>query len=182
MAPALSLATALFLLVVIVILANRRSGYSHWRSTISELGEIGAPLSHWASWGLFLPVGLSMAYVAVAVKQAAPTSSLLAACLAAGYLVAALFPCDPGSPLSGSLRQGIHNLGGGVEYIGGAYAVWQLGNGQPTGPIQLSALLIGIIALLLSSPVFLAIRGLLQRIAECLLSGWLIYSLVVVPR
>jgi len=177
----LSLVLTLFLTLAILVLAYQRSGYSHRRHTISELGEVGTPVSRWVSWGVFLPVGLGLAYIAFTVKGVAPTVSLLAACVSVGYLAAAIFPCDPGSPLSGSLRQGLHNIGGGVEYIGGAYALWQLGNVQPTGLLHLSALVVSLIALLLSSTALLSIRGLLQRAAESLLFGWLTYALTVLP-
>lgn len=177
----LSLASTLFLTLAILVLAYQRPSYSHRRHTISELGEVGAPLSHWVSWGIFLPVSLCLAYIAFAVKLVVPTVSVLATCMAVGYLAAAVFPCDPGSPLSGTLRQGLHNLGGGVEYIGGAYALWQMGNGQPTELLHLSAGVVGLVALLLSSTALLSIRGLLQRVAEGLLFGWLTYSLAVIP-
>ena len=176
-----SLASTLFLTLAILVLAYQRPGYNHRRHTISELGEVGTPGSRWVSWGVFLPVGLCLTYIAFAIKLVAPTVSLLAACVAVGYLAAAVFPCDPGSPLSGTLRQGLHTVGGGVEYVGGAYALWQMGSGQPTSLLHLSALVVGLVALLLSGTAFLSIRGLLQRIAEGLLFGWLIYSLAVIP-
>ena len=177
----LSIALTLFLTLAILFLAYQQPGYSHWRHTISELGEIGTPRSRWVSWGVFLPVGLCLAYIAFVIKPVSPTVALLATCVSVGYLVAAAFPCDPGSPLWGTLRQGIHNLGGGVEYIGGSYALWRLGDELPGELLHMSALVVGVIAFLLSGTAFRLVRGLLHRVAEGLLFGWLIHSLAVLP-
>ena len=90
---------------------------------------MGSQLSPIVSYGLFLPVGLLLGLIAtLAVSQRVRTTALagLAGCVGTGYVVAAFFPCDVGAPVSGSGRQGIHNLGGAVEYIGGAYWLTQL--------------------------------------------------------
>jgi hypothetical protein len=70
-----------------------------------------------------------------------------------GYCGAALFPCDPGSPLQGSASQAIHNLAGGVQYIGGALALWRLG-------AQGGFLFYALAAIVASAVVFLSIPSL----------------------
>lgn len=114
----------MFLTIAVLGWARRRPGYQHARDTISELGEARAADSRPVSLGTFLPVGLVMLGVAALTREIAGPSAVLAACIGTGYAVAALFPCDPGSPLSGSLR---HNFGGGIEYVGGALALFGLG-------------------------------------------------------
>jgi hypothetical protein len=52
--------------------------------------------------------------------------ALLAFCVGAGYAVGGAFPCDPGLPRHGSWRQNIHDMGGLLEYVGGAYAIYRL--------------------------------------------------------
>lgn len=161
--------TISYLLIAILVFAARRPGYSHLRDTISELGEVGAAEGRRVSFGVFLPVGLGLAAYGFLVRQstlaAANELAMLAFCVAAGYVVAAFFPCDPGSPLSGSFRQGIHNLGGAVEYIGGALALFRLAEVQGE-PFQLLGAIVFPAGLLLSLPQLAKVRGLIQRVAE----------------
>jgi hypothetical protein len=161
----LTLLASGYLLTQIFVLARRTPLYSHMRDTISELGEFGAPEQRLVALGVFLPVGVVLLIVAALLRGANPLAALLALCVAIGYLTAAAFPCDPGSPLSGSPRQGIHNLGGAVEYIGGGLALVRLSEtfGQAfavAGFVVLSG------AIALSIPGIAAIRGLIQRVAE----------------
>ena len=174
----LAISTSVFLSVAITLFAWQRPDYSHIHHTISELGEISTPKSKMVSFGVFLPVGLALAYIAFLIEQSAPNSSILAGCIAVGYVVAALFPCDTGSPLHGSLRQGLHNLGGGVEYIGGGLALWKLAESHDSISLRVSAIIVGVAAFSLSVPAFFAIRGLIQRVAEVLLFSCLVVSLV----
>lgn len=168
-----------FLGAGIACFAARIPGYSHWRHTISELGEIGGPYSRPVGLGLFLPVGLCCLALARWFAEApAPGgmsrgASTLATSLAVGYLVAAFFPCDPGSPLQGSWRQGVHNLGGGAEYVGGAMGLWLIGGSlrdgsQPAIGVMFTAgaCLVGSAVVLLSTPALFPWRGAIQRIAE----------------
>ena len=88
-----------------------------------------------------------------------------------GYLGAAVFPCDVGSPFSGSNRQAMHNLGGAVEYLGGAAALLRLAehNGQPFK--ALGFIVLGV-TIGISLPLLAPVRGLVQRVGEpCLFGG-----------
>ncbi|GAA5002281.1 DUF998 domain-containing protein [Pseudoluteimonas lycopersici] len=175
-ATAITIVAALYLFVALIALAPRKPGYSHFRHSISEIGETGAPHQRFVALGLFLPVGLALLLVAFLLRPALPAAATaLALCLAIGYIGAAVFPCDPGSPMSGTWRQGLHNLAGGVEYIGGGFALMALSEnlGQPfklAGFIVLGAAIA--ISVVPSSPV----RGLIQRIAETCLFGGLAWA------
>ncbi|HEX4953285.1 MAG TPA: DUF998 domain-containing protein [Thermoanaerobaculia bacterium] len=172
---ALTLITSVFLLIAIVWLGNRRPGYRHAEHTISELGEVRAADGRLVSFGVFLPVGVALLLAAHLVRPADERAALLALCIAVGYAVAAFFPCDPGSPLWGSNRQMVHNLGGGVEYFGGAVALGRLA--EVHGPVfTAAAFTVGAAGVALSLPS-LKVRGLVQRVAEAVLFGGLLWAL-----
>lgn len=162
---ALALATVSYLTVAVIGIAATRPDYSHVRDTISQLGESGARLGGPTSYAVFLPVGAALAvlaYLALAIDR---DVALLAVCMAAGYLGAALFRCDPGAPSRGSWRQHVHNAFGRVQYLGGAYALYRLA--IQAGPLTAAP----VVVVVLVSAVTLVpgqwrARGLLQRIAE----------------
>lgn len=161
-----------YLAFALAVLGKRKPGYSHVVHTISELGEMGAPNARTVAWLVFFPVGLLQAVLAGFLITSAPVVALVAACIGMGYVVAAFFPCDPGSPFSGSLRQGIHNLGGGVEYVGGGLGFLKAA-GQFGGLFEVLgyAILAVAIALTVLPPV--SVRGLVQRLGKLGLFGGL---------
>ncbi|MBY0573214.1 MAG: DUF998 domain-containing protein [Undibacterium sp.] len=168
--------SVIYLFVGLFALAPRKPGYSHLKHTISEIGEIGAPHQRFVAFGLFLPIGLLLLVVAYLTQSISSSSAALSLCIAIGYLVAAGFPCDPGSPLSGTFRQAIHNLGGAVEYIGGGFALMAIAErlGQPfkaAGFIVLGS------AIALSFMPSTSVRGIIQRVAEVCLFGGLAFSI-----
>jgi len=177
MTVGLVLFSLLLLLAGIAYFGWRKPAYSHWQHTISELAEVGSPLSSLVSYGLFLPVGLLLGLAATLADSTSIAG--LAGCVGTGYIVAALFPCDVGSPLSGSGRQQIHNLGGAVEYIGSAYWLTQLSPHRMIiddnlYSIAASSLLVG--SILVSIPG-LPLRGLVQRLMEGILFGSLLLAI-----
>src|SRR5678816_4168307 len=100
---------ALMVLIETLYFASLRPGYSHISSTISELGETGAPRAELVSFGFFLPVGflvwLALYMVWRESSDRYATFALVAlSSLGAGYVAAAFFPCDPGAPLFGTWR------------------------------------------------------------------------------
>ncbi len=170
-ATAMTAIAATYLFASLLALAPRKAGYSHVKHTISEIGEDGAPNQRFVAFGLFLPIGLLLLLVAYLVRPSSPAAAVLASCIAVGYLGAAAFPCDPGSPLSGTARQALHNLAGAVEYIGGGFALMTLAEtfGQP---FKLVGFVVLGTAIALSFIPSNSVRGLIQRIAEaCLLGG-----------
>ena len=165
-----------FLLLVsgVVTLSRRRDDYNHIRDTISELGETNCKDSRLAVYGLFLPVAILLYASGAAISSSDQRMAVLAVCIGTGYLVAAIAPCDQGSPMSGSLRQSVHNAGGAIEYFGGALALWNIA--QETGPVFFYCgwiTAVGTIAI--SLPQF-PWRGLVQRIIETSLFACLIYG------
>jgi hypothetical protein len=182
-----ALLASVTLLAALVGFGARRPEYSHLRHTISELGEVGAADSRLVSLGVFLPMGLLFGGAALVAAYRRPESPLaegvffLALCLAVGYGVAALFPCDPGSPLQGSWRQGLHNLGGGVEYVGGAAALYAISRAIAASDPLASVLFQGGSLLVLFSALALSVaalpwRGAVQRVAELVLFGALVFA------
>jgi hypothetical protein len=172
----------LYLVAGILWFARRRPNYRHLRHTISELGEQGTPDARRVSLGLFAPVGLGLLVLglpalSVDLDSLCSTFGLLAVAVGVGYLGAALFPCDHGSPLVGNWRQQLHNLVGGVEYVGGAFALFQASAALAVAPEWLAAWLLasaGVVAAMavgLSLQAAFPVRGLVQRIGEAALFG-----------
>ena len=174
----LTLFASVYLFISLVFLATNKNGYNHMKHTISELGEVGSPQQKLVSYAVFFVLGSTLLLVAYLVQSYSKPVALLALSIASGYLVAAFFPCDVGSPITGSLRQTIHNLGGGVEYIGGAMAFFLMAEtfGQP---FQILGLAVAGLAIALSIQAFFTFRGLVQRVAELALFGGLIVSVAL---
>ncbi|MES2583485.1 MAG: DUF998 domain-containing protein [Pseudomonadota bacterium] len=167
--PAMALA---YLTLALVTFGQRKPGYSHVVHTISELGEVGAPDARAVAWLVFFPVGLLQLLVAGLHFASTPLVALVAVCLGAGYVVAAVFPCDPGSPVSGSVRQGIHNLGGGVEYVCGGLGFLKAA-GQFGAAFEVLGYAILVVAVALTVFPQTSVRGLVQRVGELGLFGGL---------
>lgn len=177
----LAIVTTVDLAVAMIAFGLLREDYSHVRNTFSELGEFGGVHSAAVSWGVFLPVGLAALVLAILQLRQADgarqfAAAGLCAAIAAGYIVAAFYPCDPGSPLSGSARQSAHNLGGAIEYIGGAVALAALAWRAPRyrRAFFVAAILVTATAIGVSVPEWFDVRGLIQRIGETALFGGLI--------
>nr|WP_315485809.1 DUF998 domain-containing protein [uncultured Undibacterium sp.] len=171
-ATTITVITAIYLFASLIALAPRKVGYSHIKHSISEIGEVGAPDQRFVAWGLFLPIGLLLLLVAYFARPASPTVAALALCIAIGYIGAAVFPCDPGSPLFGTARQTLHNLAGAVEYAGGGFSLMTLSEslGQP---FKLAGFVVLATAIGLSVLPSNSIRGAIQRIAEACIFGGL---------
>lgn len=167
----LSVSVSIYLLLGILYFGSRANGYNSLRDTISELGAYGSPDEKRVSYGLFLPAGVMLLFISLAAN---PGTALrgLSLSVAAGYLVAAFFPCDPRSPTAGSWRQQIHHLGGFAEYAGGAWYLYHV-TGTDVSPssifyYQAAAMVVVFCTLLVSFPGT-SLRGVAQRIAEVIL-------------
>lgn len=172
--------TFFFLLIGVLYFGSRKEGYSHIRNTISELGEVDAPDGKEINRKLFLPAGLILIGIGLAVRNQM-NGWQLAICMGGGYLLSAFFPCDEGAPLMGGFRQMMHNLAGLIEYGGGIYFLYKakplLFYIKPITPDLILSVVI-VCALLAPFPSF-RWRGLLQRIMELIFFGqllWLSYS------
>jgi hypothetical protein len=160
----------IYLFASLVVLAPKKAGYSHIKHTISEIGEIGAHNQRFVAFGLFLPIGISLLIVAYLVNTAAPAAATLAICIAIGYLGSAVFPCDAGAPLYGTVSHTLHFFAGAVEYIGGGIALMTLAESLGE-PFETAGYIVIGVAIALSFPH--PVRGLIQRIAEICLFGCL---------
>lgn len=167
----LASAATLYLAIATVVAASRKPAYSHATHTISELAESGSTYTLPVSLGVFLPVAVALGIVAWDLRSTHPPVAALALSLAVGYGLGAMFPCDPGSPIAGSGRQTVHNVGGGIQYLGGAMSLMWIGESGGSG-FRAAGLVVGISAILLSFES--RVRGIIQRIAEsCLFIGLL---------
>ncbi len=166
-------ATSVYLLLGVIALARRKPGYSHLVHTISELGETGSRDQRLVAWGLFFPVAAALAGLAFLSWPLAEELAWLAGCVAVGYGVAVVFPCDQGSPVTGSWRQGLHNLGGAVQYIGGGLALVNAA-GRWGGAAEAAGYLVLATAAALTFLPARSWRGLAQRIGEFVLFGALV--------
>lgn len=170
MATILSVLVTLLLFSGIFYFGSKKKHYNQVKHTISELGENGSPVANRVNFGLFLPAGLLLLLIAMNAGNNGflPGYSI---CIATGYLVAAFFPCDPGSPQTGSSRQHLHNLGGLIEYAGASLYLYKAEEIFDTPFIigyKLSAGIIIICMVLISIPSIRP-RGFIQRIAETVL-------------
>lgn len=119
-----SLGSLVVMVLLVVIAGAMTPDYSHLAQYISELGARGAPHEWSVRLAGFLLVGIlllafcALAYTVVPRSRGTTMGFFGLAIFAAGYLVAAAFPCDPGCrPSEPSTSQLIHNAGGLVGYL-----------------------------------------------------------------
>lgn len=181
----LSLGGLLIMTGMVVVVGALTPGYSHVAQYISELGARGAPQEWLFRLGGFVPAGLALLGFCLLAHRLLPRShrttwALLGlAVYAAGYLVAAGFPCDLGCrPAHPSASQLIHNAVGGIGYLLAPAALWALaheargwrgGGALARAGYAASALaLVGLLTLSATSPL----AGLSQRLLEAAVLGW----------
>lgn len=169
------------LFAMLGVLASRKAGYSHARHDQRDRGHRGAA----PALRRLRPVPARRLAAAGRGRPGPPGESSggrPGALHRDRYVGAAFFPCDPGSPLSGSARQAAHDLAGAVGYIGGGFALMTIARdlGQP---FQLAGLVVLGSAVGLSIVPANAGRGILQRVAEPCLFGCLgLAAWQAVPR
>lgn len=171
--------------LMVVVAGAFTPGYSHVSQFISELG---AREAH-REWGVrflgFLPLGLISLGFCVFAFLTLPRSRNTFLGLVGlvlfdlGYLVAAVFPCDPGCRSSEpSFSQMVHNAAGLLGYLlapgflllfASAAKRWPEASHLVLGGYVASFLsLVGLLTLSESSPV----AGLSQRLIEGSVLGW----------
>ena len=157
---------------------NKIKNYSQIKDTISELAYTGSRYEKQVSFGLFFPVGIMLVIIGFLANDNNHILGL-ASSLSIGYLVAAFFPCDPGSPSSGSWNQHLHNLGGFIEYAGSIFFIMKAAeNDLSIGFIPFKIIgYIVIVCIIITSIPKNPVRGLAQRIAELLLFTCLLWQL-----
>lgn len=181
------LAAALYWLWGLIYFPTLLPEYQSISQTISELGAFSTPLAHRVNYAWSLPLGLLQCWAVFGERRqrGLPTDvrNGLAAFGSVGiaYATCALFPCDPGSPLWGSWRQLLHNLFGGLEYLGGGIGLLLLAasrrDQRPLATaLQWSGVAVLLALPLMTMPQLFAIRGAVQRVAEMLLFSWLAWG------
>ncbi len=184
----LGVMTSTFALAMPVYYARKTAGYSARFNTLSELGEIGSPHQKSVSRFYFLP--LSLAIITFVLFSQSAISFLtqetlvwaLLGLVGVGYLIAALFPCDSGSPIGGSVSNQIHNVAGLFEYLGSGVGLILMGvlSYRSSASLQVavylilsgSVILLSLVLMLL--PSFSHIRGWVQRLAEASFFTWML--------
>lgn len=160
------LATLLYLILGVTIFASKRAKYSHLSHTISELGENGSTYEKSIGFGVFLPVGLIFLLLSVLNLGNNMPVAVLAGAMGFSYSLSAFFPCDPGTPMSGSWKNTIHNLVGGLAYITIGYQLKTLIDLQSGWYANLAfvALAVFLFNFIIGWPK--QVIGLTQRLAE----------------
>ncbi|MGC4103593.1 DUF998 domain-containing protein [Ferruginibacter sp.] len=171
----LCIIAALYLIAGYFYGSSKLKNYDHLKHTISELGETGSAYEKQVGFGLFLPAGLLFAVTGLLALS--DTSAMgLAFSLATGYIVAAFFPCDAGSPSAGSWKQQLHNLGGFIEYAGCIIFIMKAGENDAMLwfiPYKVIGGIV-IVCIIITSIPKNPVRGLMQKIAELLLLACLL--------
>lgn len=168
---------------------RRAAGYSHLRDTISELGATGTTDARAVAWLWFAPSGVIFVVAALALGQGLGTddasrAASILALVGVGWIGAAIFPCDRGAPAFGTARNHLHNLTGGGAYLAGAAGLIEMARAlEDSHPLlAMTARVSGPIVLLglfLISLPEIPVRGLIQRVMEAILHGWLVFAAIV---
>jgi hypothetical membrane protein len=102
--------------VVVMLAAALRPGYSHVTNFISELGATGTTNAALMNYAGFVPAGLMLAAFGVALARALPRHRLtivaaaLIALFGAGVAASGFISCDAGCPQTqGSIENLVHN-------------------------------------------------------------------------
>lgn len=160
----LAILVSLFLILSLWYFGKMRPEYSHIKHTISELAESKSVTEKIVSYGVFLPIGISMALISVFVYLNEP-ALLFSTSLALGYFAAALFPIDQGAPFFGTWKNVAHNIFGGISYVLAFGGFERLS--QDVGfPYNFGKFLIVAFIASLYIPAIRNFRGLLQRATE----------------
>lgn len=160
----LTILVLIYLIFSLTYFAKLRPEYSHVRHTISELAESNSVTEKTVSFGVFLPVGICMVFIAYFVRLNEP-ALLFSISLAVGYCGAALFPIDQDAPFFGSWKNVVHNISGGVSYVL-ALAAFEYLSREFGFPYSAGKFLIMVFVASLYFPLVRNFRGLLQRIVE----------------
>jgi hypothetical membrane protein len=183
------------MVLMVVIAGSLTPGYSHVSQFISELGARGAPHELSVRFAGFLPMGMLLlafcwfAYAALPRSTGTTWGLFGLALYAAGYLVAAAYPCDLGCrPARPSASQMIHNAGGLLGYVlapaflltlARATRAWPNAERLSTAGYVAAALaLVGLLTLSPASPFV----GVSQRLLEIAVLAWAVYCGVYLHR
>jgi hypothetical protein len=186
MIASLGMAAVAFACATPIVAAMGDPSYHHGGQYISELGAAGGAYAGLVNFGGFLPTGVFTILFSALVAMDASSNPrarwglLLFSGVGWAYVVAALFPCDPGCPTSGSPTQSVHNAFGVIEYLGGGLGLlllWSSSRPRPSTvalrqlPLVCAVVVLVAFAAMLVPELHL-VRGLVQRVAEAALFLW----------
>jgi hypothetical membrane protein len=160
--------------------------YSHASQFISELGAEGAPNARLINLAGFLPAGLLITAFAFLARRSLPRSGATTfgmiglVFFALGYLVAVVFPCEPGChPAEPTLSQAVHNLFGLAGYLVAPPSLfvlaWQARRWPKAAHLSLLGFIgsgLALLGLLFLSPEFKYV-GIAQRVLEGSVLAWI---------
>ncbi len=156
----------LYLVFGVCFYAQKRPVYSHLKHSISELGENGSDFEKQVGFIVFVPVGLGFLLLAGIIYADNWPAAVLAGAMGFSYFFSAFFPCAPGTPVSGSWKNSIHNLVGGVAYITMGYQLKALIDQQVGWYVEVAFITLAVFLFnfIIGWPKQLV--GLTQRVAE----------------
>jgi hypothetical protein len=156
----------IYLVAGVVFYANKRKTYNHFRQSISELGELGSEYEKQVSYFIFLPVGLSCLIVSYFTYHSNDSAAFLSGAIGLSYFLSAFFPCDPETPFSGTWKNNIHNIIGGVCYAAIAHQLNELIDNKSSWFIDVTFVLLCFFLFIFLIGFPKSIIGLVQRFAE----------------
>ena len=156
----------IYLFSAVTYYAAKVPAYSHIKHTLSELGANGTEFEKAVAFKVFIPVGLGFILLAGLIYDTNWPAAVLAGAMGFSYFLSAFFPCDPGTPTSGSWKNSIHNLVGGVAYVTMGYQLKQLIDLQFGWYVEVAfiALAVFLFNFIVGWPK--QVVGLTQRLAE----------------
>ena len=166
MAAYLLMAVVGYLVLGVAYYASKRPSYSHFQHTISELGETGSAYAKPVGYGLFLPVGLACLWSAYLAHDRSEPVAIILALMGLSYSMAAFFPCDPETPAIGSWQNTVHNVVGGICYIGMGLQLRELSDQGGATYFGVSFLLLAAFLIMFVIGWPKRLIGLAQRLAE----------------
>jgi len=166
------------------IIGSIQTDYSHKSQFLSELGATDAPYQLLNNYGSLLPIGIAAFVLVFGLYNKFPRTRLVTVgitllfAVGISYLSGFFFACDPGCPVTGSLKQNLHNLFGLVHYLSlitGLFLIF-LGLRKSAPKFSIFTLVITIIILI----GFLQVvngemqdwQGAWQRLSEYSLALW----------
>jgi len=96
------------------IIGSIQTDYSHKSQFLSELGATDAPYQLLNNYGSLLPIGIAAFVLVFGLYNKFPRTRLVTVgitllfAVGISYLSGFFFACDPGCPVTGSLKQNLH--------------------------------------------------------------------------
>jgi hypothetical membrane protein len=109
---------------VVFLAASFRPGYSHVTNLISELGATGTPYAALMNYAGFVPAGMMLAALGVALagilprRRLALAGAVLVTLFGAGVAASGVISCDPGCPQGGgSFQNRMHDAIAPIAFL-----------------------------------------------------------------